>query len=194
MNPIIYKSKENVLELLKYRHFKISSKKSDEFLKSNVNTIEVSNTQEMDIFTYCVNVPRVNQKILTKLIEDNYRQTDKSITLSIITIDSITPSITNSIKTFEKKYGLDIVFYQLKNLMVNPTKHSMYSKHIRMKTDENFKKDLCDSLHICDIERIPKISKDDVIARYINLKIGEIVRIEKRTENSGICNVFKLCV
>jgi DNA-directed RNA polymerase subunit H (RpoH/RPB5) len=63
-----------------------------------------------------------------------------------------------------------------------------------MKTDENFKKDLCDSLHICDIERIPKISKDDVIARYINLKIGEIVRIEKRTENSGICNVFKLCV
>lgn len=185
-------SKNNIIDLLKYRGFDISTDVIERFMQNDSKSISVQNNKEIHKFIYNFN-DKLNKNTLNKIINEYHEITDKKQVFTIITFENITKTIENTINILSEKYKSKIVLFDIKNLMINPTKHHLFAKHELINANDDFKKALCEELHIDNIYKIPKISVNDVMAKYINLNIGDICKITRKT-NQGQVAIFKLCV
>lgn len=79
-----------------------------------------------------------------------------------------------------------------KELMYNPMKHELVPKHEKL-TEEEIKK-LMDDLQLKSKMQIPLIQKTDVIARWLGLAQGDVVRITRYNETSGEYFFYRLCM
>jgi len=83
------------------------------------------------------------------------------------------------------------VFY-MKELLYNPMKHALVPKHEKM-TEEEIKK-LLSIYQIKHKNQLPTISRTDVIARWLGLRNGDIVRITRYNETSGTYYYYRCCL
>ncbi|CCE88754.1 Piso0_001533 [Millerozyma farinosa CBS 7064] len=101
---------------------------------------------------------------------------------------SITPSATKLIPTVSPA---SIETFQESDLVVNITHHELVPKHIKLSKDE--KKELLDRYRLKE-SQLPRIQRDDPVARYLGLKRGEVVKIIRRSETSGRYASYRICL
>ena len=85
-------------------------------------------------------------------------------------------------KIQEIKNELLIEIFTLSELVVNITEHELVPKHILLSLKE--KEDLLKRYRIKD-SQLPKILMSDPVARYLGLKRGDVVKIERKSETAG---------
>jgi DNA-directed RNA polymerase subunit H (RpoH/RPB5) len=105
-----------------------------------------------------------------------------------------TPTITqlNLIdKILQKKKGM-LQFFQINELLFNPTKHQLVPPHRKLKPDEAT--EIMNKYLIKSKLQMPLILKTDVIAKWLGLKQGEIVEIIRYNENSGKSYYYRCCI
>tara|TARA_Y100000389_G_C17445026_1_gene511034 strand:+ start:675 stop:1289 length:615 start_codon:yes stop_codon:yes gene_type:complete len=95
-------------------------------------------------------------------------------------------------KLFQKNNGILQYFYA-KQLLFNPTKHVYVPKHIKIKTQEEVKKILDNNL-VSSKLKLPYILHTDIIAKWLGLKQGDIVQIDRYNKNSGIYYYYRCCI
>lgn len=81
--------------------------------------------------------------------------------------------------------------YLLKELQYNPSKHSLVPLHEKM-TEEDVAT-LLSSYLLKNKFQLPAILKNDVMARYLGLKHGDVVRITHYNECSGQYYYYRVC-
>jgi len=85
-----------------------------------------------------------------------------------------------------------IHIFLMKELMYNPMKHELVPKHKKITEDEI--KTLMESLQLKSKTQLPLIQKQDIIARWLGLQQGDVVRITRYTETSGKYYFYRCCI
>ena len=172
----------------------------DEFY-SDKNIIEFHTSDTTIIFALT--------KKLKKMIVDEIKDMDKKDSLNvfiekynskknfilILNNDTISTPIVQQLhkidKSFQKKGGM-MQYFQTKNLMFNPTRHQLVPKHIKLTPEETT--EVMEKYLIKGKAQMPYILHTDIIAKWVGLKQGDVVKIERYNENSGLYNYYRVCV
>ena len=198
----IYKSRQTVIELMedrgvnmdKYKDFTINEVDLmvSNMPKKNEDISPVDITLENGIIKYFL-TPKIRvTNLMTqtdKIIED-YNEGD---TVIFIIRDKITSedSIEEFFRNIYNTRKIFVQYFHLDTLTFNVTKHSMVPKHEILSKEET--DELIKSLYITDIKKLPKINASDPISKYYGIKVGEVFRITRPSETSGISYYYRLC-
>jgi len=93
-------------------------------------------------------------------------------------------------KLFQKNGGM-LQYFQVKQLMFNPTKHEYVPQHIKLREDEIV--DFMKKYMIRSKIDMSRIYPYDPIAKWLGLKYGDIVKIIRYNENSGESFYYRSC-
>lgn len=77
-------------------------------------------------------------------------------------------------------------------LMYNPTRHMYVPLHEKLA--ENDIKTLIDTYQLKSKSQLPAILRTDIIARWLGLRHGDIVRITRNNPSSGVYYYYRCCV
>ncbi|KAK9462611.1 RNA polymerase [Lipomyces oligophaga] len=114
---------------------------------------------------------------------------EKSFSVGIfIYQSSITPSASKMIPTVAPA---TIETFREADLLVNITHHELVPKHLRLSTEE--KRLLLDKYRLKE-SQLPRIQREDPVARYLGLKRGNVVKIIRRSETSGRYASYRICL
>lgn len=135
-----------------------------------------------------------------KLYEDNFNKfiENKNYKKNIIIIlnnDNISVPVLSMFNKYDKiiqKLGGMLQYFQLKNIMFNPTKHELVPKHTKLNTAEVA--EIMTKYMIKSKLSMPIILHNDPIAKWLGLKQGDIVMINRYNDNSGISYYYRCCI
>ena len=85
-----------------------------------------------------------------------------------------------------------IQLFLMKELMYNPMKHELVPKHKKMSEEDI--KSFMEEMQLKSKNQLPLIQKQDIIARWLGLYPGDIVKITRYTETSGKYYYYRCCV
>jgi DNA-directed RNA polymerase subunit H (RpoH/RPB5) len=93
-------------------------------------------------------------------------------------------------KLFQKNDG-QLQYFHAQQIMFNPTKHEYVPKHIKLSEKEA--SDFMNEYMIKSKLYMPVILHNDPIAKWLGLKQGDIVKIIRYNENSGVSFYYRSC-
>lgn len=93
-------------------------------------------------------------------------------------------------KLFQKNDG-QLQYFHAQQIMFNPTKHEYVPKHIKLSEKEA--NDFMNEYMIKSKLYMPFILHNDPIAKWLGLKQGDIVKIIRYNENSGVSFYYRSC-
>jgi DNA-directed RNA polymerase subunit H (RpoH/RPB5) len=113
----------------------------------------------------------------------------------ILSNDTISSPLITQLNKYDKilqKKGGILQYFQIKNLLYNPTKHEMVPEHIKLTPQEAT--EVMEKYMIKSKLQMPMIMHTDIIAKWLGLKQGDIVQINRYNENSGLCYYYRCCI
>jgi DNA-directed RNA polymerase I, II, and III subunit RPABC1 len=128
---------------------------------------------------------------ITKFIE---KYNNKSNIILVFSNDTNSTPIVQQLNKYDKilqKKGGSLQYFHVKNLLFNPTKHYLVPKHVKM-TQEEISEMM--EKYMIKKPQMPFILHTDVIAKWLGLKHGDVVKIERLNENSGISYYYRVCI
>jgi DNA-directed RNA polymerase subunit H (RpoH/RPB5) len=143
-------------------------------LKQNKKTKDTED--EVDVFKEFVNT--YNKFLNYIVIFDELTSADNKL---LINFD----------KTLNKIDGL-LSFFLYSDIHFNPTRHHLVDKHTKLTRDEG--KELLLQYGLKTKLALPIILKSDPISRWLGIRPGDIVRIERYNLNSGLTYYYRSCV
>jgi DNA-directed RNA polymerase subunit H (RpoH/RPB5) len=180
---------------------------------NNFNSIELMGHKKDNNDYYCFiyfvnNTSFLSKSYKTKSenninkIEENIRKlysidNNKKIDINLIIILTQPLKINNYIlekKIIEKIDIENIQIFTYANLLFNITKHSKIPKHIRVISNKEEIKQICELKNISGIDKLPKIQLSDPLANFYGLRVGELFEFKKYSKNSGIYIYYRVCV
>lgn len=123
------------------------------------------------------------------------RYNDKLNIIIIFNNDTISTPILMQLNRYDKmlqKKGGCLQYFHIKNLLFNPTKHILVPKHTKMSNEEVT--EMMEKYLIKGKIQMPYIMHSDPIAKWLGLKQGDVVKIERYNENSGLSYYYRVCV
>jgi DNA-directed RNA polymerase subunit H (RpoH/RPB5) len=109
--------------------------------------------------------------------------------------ESISTAVKSQLNKYDKifqKNGGHPQYFSSQQLMFNPTKHEYVPKHTKL-TEEEVKEFMKEYLARSKMH-MHVILQNDPIAKWIGLKHGDIVRIDRYNENSGESFSYRSCI
>jgi len=109
--------------------------------------------------------------------------------------ESISTAVKSQLNKYDKifqKNGGHLQYFSSQQLMFNPTKHEYVPKHTKL-TEEEVKEFMKEYLTRSKLH-MHVILQNDPIAKWIGLKHGDIVRIDRYNENSGESFSYRSCI
>jgi DNA-directed RNA polymerase subunit H (RpoH/RPB5) len=125
-------------------------------------------------------------------LETYYNNTRKFIMIMQDLPSPITLQAVQNMNTEMIPHKGFIQIFLVKELMYNPTKHELVPKHDKLNKDEE--KALIENLQLKSKVQLPFIQRTDVIARWLGLQHGDIVRITRYSETSGEYYFYRCCL
>ena len=95
------------------------------------------------------------------------------------------------LNNFYNQHGYYVQIISLPQLLIDIVNHRDVPHHEVI--DEKEKKELLEKFHIKQ-ENLPVILRDDSMARYLGLRPGEVVRIQRASPTSGTYISYRICV
>ena len=92
----------------------------------------------------------------------------------------------------EKVPSATIQVFQVSELMFNITKHHLVPKHEVLGEEEI--KDVMERYSLKSIHQLPLIMKSDPVARYLGLRVGQVVRVTRPSQTAGEYVLYRCCV
>ena len=94
-------------------------------------------------------------------------------------------------KYIQKKHGGIFQDFYESSFMFNPTKHELVPDHLKLNIAEI--KDVMDKYMVNSRVNFPFILKSDPIAKWLGLKVGDVVEIKHYNVNSGLTYYYRCC-
>lgn len=123
------------------------------------------------------------------------RYNDKKRIIIVFNNDTISAPIVQQLNNYDKllqKQGGQLQYFHVKNLLFNPTKHELVPRHTKLSNDEVIA--IMEKYLIKGKAQMPYILHSDVIAKWMGLKQGDVVKIDRYNENSGVSYYYRVCV
>lgn len=195
----IQKILNHSIELLELRGEDVESfKKTLQELDKNRFYNEVINVSTKNITVFYAFSKESFKELWSNLKVMDVAQMEKLYTTKkfILILHEYPPSITLQAIVHKdasiQESGGFIQLFLMKELMYNPMKHELVPKHKKMSEDDV--KTLIDTMQLKSKNQLPLIQKQDIIARWLGLYPGDIVKITRYTETSGKYYYYRCCV
>jgi DNA-directed RNA polymerase subunit H (RpoH/RPB5) len=120
---------------------------------------------------------------------------DKLNIIIVFNNDTISTPILVQLNKYDKmlqKKGGTLQYFHIKNLLFNPTKHQLVPRHVKLSNEEVT--EMMDKYLIRGKIQLPYILHNDPIAKWLGLKQGDVIKIERYNENSGLAYYYRVCV
>lgn len=171
----------------------------DEFYNDK-NVIEFHSSNTTIIFALTKKLRRSILDELKECVKNDImdfveRYNNKNNIILIFNNDTISSPIVQQLNSYDKmlqKKGGLLQYFHIKNLLFNPTKHQLVPKHTKLTTEET--NEMMEQYLIKGKAQMPFILHNDVIAKWMGLKQGDVVKIDRYNENSGISYYYRVCV
>lgn len=133
----------------------------------------------------------LSKEVLKELLKefkevDDFIEHYKTQNFIIVVMDMPSSTTMNTLmerdKALQAQGGMLQVF-MLKELMYNPSKHVLVPKHEKLTEDEA--KAVLEKYMIKSKAQLPQIHKTDIMARWLGLRHGDVVRITRHNPTSG---------
>ena len=189
------------------------------YIKSNISNIYIHDSKDTkitltdirkllkDIYTnkaYYKN-GKIDLDLHILIIKKNIQKIEENIFIKKIPFENM-DGIKGIFETMQKKLEdkledkeqlktkkPDIEYYDTEDLMINITKHDIMPKFEIYNTDEK-KKEILDILDNINPKLFPKMLINDPVAKYYNLKIGDIIKIKRTSPLSGEAISFRIII
>lgn len=113
----------------------------------------------------------------------------------IVLQDKISSNMASILEDYDKcmnTLGGSITWFTLRELQFNPSKHHLVPKHIKLSDDEI--KVVLQTYRLKNRFHLPIISHTDVMARYLGLRHGDVVKINRLNQSSGEYFYYRCCL
>ena len=84
--------------------------------------------------------------------------------------------------------NIEVELFNELELQYDPTLHDLVPKHIILTKEE--KKNVLQQFNLT-LSQLPKLSNTDVIARYYNMKNGDLIKIIRTSPSAGKCITYR---
>lgn len=192
----LYNIRKTVLEMLKDRNYIVPSSENitfDEFsIKFKNKNIDIyvdnSNENKGKVYVYFHNenktIPKADLKNLLNKTIETYQ--DEEIKLIIILKEKGNGSI---FKEINKEVYKNVEIFMNKNMIFNITHHEFVPKHIILTEDEE--NEVLEKYSTTK-NKLPKILKNDPIAKYYGMKTNQICKIIRKSPEVGDYIYYRL--
>lgn len=119
---------------------------------------------------------------------------NKKNVILIFNNDTISQPVITQLNKYDKmfqKNGGQLQYFHAQQIMFNPTKHEYVPKHIKLSEKEVT--EFMNEYMIKSKLYMPFILHNDPIAKWLGLKQGDIVKIIRYNENSGVSFYYRSC-
>lgn len=186
-----YRVRKTCIEMLSDRNYNTDNLEIDisynDFLNiENVDLMVKHNQREDDVIYVKIYDDRTSVGIpeINKMIEDI--QKDHGIDINIIIVVR-NPKVINLSRLKNQRAEI----FKMSELIINITKHKYVPKHEPLSNEEQ-KLYITENKNI-DIDKLPKIMiASDPVAKYFNLKEGQVCRIYRDNQNTGKAIVYRI--
>ena len=202
---IINKNIEDMLvdrgdDVLSFKEMLLSLNKEDFETDKHVINVQTSKTSILYALSKNLRKTIINEiKEKLKESDNNSEFTNKyggkNNIIIVFNNESISTAVKSQLNKYDKifqKNGGHLQYFSSQQLMFNPTKHEYVPKHTKLTEDEvkEFMKEYLarSKMHM------HVILQNDPIAKWIGLKHGDIVRIDRYNENSGESFSYRSCI
>jgi len=198
----ILKSLEIIKEMYEYRG--LTTPYLENISVDEINTLlEISHNNSLNIIEIKINddtkliyiLAKYSQKMIKNFLTNNYCRN-----IIVITSDNVssTKTIIKDIIGHNSEADVDdekveYQLFKLRELQYNISKHIMCPKHELINDSETINK-IIKILHIENKSKLPRILMNDPMAKFINMKSGNLVKITSRNKSSGEYISYKYCV
>jgi DNA-directed RNA polymerase subunit H (RpoH/RPB5) len=202
---IINKNIEDMLvdrgdDVLSFREMLLSLNKEDFETDKHVINVQTSKTSILYALSKNLRKTIINElkeklKESDNISEFTNKYGGKNNIIIVFNNESISTAVKSQLNKYDKifqKNGGHLQYFSSQQLMFNPTKHEYVPKHTKLTEDEvkEFMKEYSPRSKM----HMHAILQNDAIAKWIGLKHGDIVRIDRYNENSGESFSYRSCI
>ena len=193
----VFRAYNTMLELLEDRRYMVDDSYKIEDIFQFYNLLK-----ETQIEIFCKHKEDISKQIFIRFFTEgkNFQKKDlisivqtalektENPNLSIILVLEDKPNST-VLKEMGRTEFKNVEIFTTKQLSINITKHSFVPKHSVL-TDDEVKELL--KTYQCTKSQLPRLDKKDPVACYYGMKSGDVCKIERPSETTGIYYYYRL--
>jgi DNA-directed RNA polymerase subunit H len=181
----VYRSRKTMVEMLNERGYDMTNIIYDMSFDTfcEMSNYDIVDANDMIYLYYVPDNIKLSNEIINNIINEIIEKYGSDIKIIMI--------YTNIVSNLLLKKILNVQLFDLCEVIVNKTKHAYASKHIII--DEEEVQQLLKKYEI-DKNQLPHILHNDPMAKILDAKIGDVVKIERKSKSTGIYYYYRMCV
>lgn len=218
LNQLVYRSRKHILEMLEDRGFDVTSLKNytqeemrimlekhqqgkfEQLISLSPLDIKLTKPDGTNIIIKYRLDEKIKKDVLLGHITQIFKEhklnsdTDCIIIMNVCRVLQKAGTKDDSVVGLVNLAYLDGIFtqiYSLENFMFNISRHVYVPKHTILTASEVAK--LIKEQN-CRLEDLPKIKREDPMAKYIGMRPKQVTRIESINATTGIGTSYRVCV
>jgi DNA-directed RNA polymerases I, II, and III subunit RPABC1 len=189
----LYKVRNTIIEMIEDRGYHVPNIEKigiEEFIIKYNNKLLDIYIEDNDIKIYVhfhndvKNFSKNDLKNLMKKITNDY---EENINVILLLREKENSAVT---KELSKEIYKNVEVFLKKNMMFNITHHEYVPKHSILSKEEE--KDLLEKYNLTTSKKLPKISKEDPVAKYYGMKTDQICKIIRKSPEVGTYIYYRL--
>jgi len=193
----IYNSRQTLIDVMQGRGYDVSN-----YNNFNINEVEaMAKNNQLDVLMksphhsayvkYMLSKSAVRLTAIDELVEELFEieaVLTKKDTLIIVVNDEPNDSMVAKLRYLFDHRGVYVVVHNIKRLQRNILKHELVPHHSIVEDVQKI------DYSIKDLSQLPEISRFDPIALLIELRPGQVCKIDRKSITSSESTYYRYCV